>query len=103
MCMFTSQHFVRKHHDVCRSLHSEREKLAAAAKAAVWREAKIAGLEESLQEDLTAALPAVAEAQHHTGAAMAAIQAVRELVAMLFVGRNPFVENDCKAAYLDDK
>ncbi len=85
--------FLWKHHDVCRSLHSERDELAAAAKAAVWREAKIAALEESLQEERAAASAAVAEAQRQTGAAMAVIQAVRELAA----------ENDCKAACLDDK
>ncbi len=47
---------------MCRSLHSERDKLAAAAKAAVWREAKIAALEESLQEERTDASAAVVEA-----------------------------------------
>ncbi len=62
---------------MCRSLHSERDKLAAAAKAAVWRKAKFAALEESLQKVRTAASAAVREAQRQPGAAMAAIQAVR--------------------------
>ena len=62
-----------------------------------------AALEESLQEEHAAASAAAAEAQRQTGAAMAAIQAVRELAAIIFVGRNALVKTDCKAACLDDK
>ncbi len=74
-------------------LQEEQDKLAAAAEEADWRKKKIAALEDSLQEECSAASAAIAEAQRQTEAAKAAIHAARELAA----------EKDRKAACMDDK